>query len=134
MSRVVLDASALLAFLGQEAGAEVVAPCLPECVISSVSLVEVTSILIRLGHSPSQVMAHLGRLPISTFPLDETQILPAAVLHATISVLGFSLADAVSLALGQSLRAKVLTAHPNWAMLPNDLSVESIRSRKKPSR
>ena len=47
MSRVILDASAVLALLGNEPGAELVQRMLPDSVILSVNLAEVVTRLIR---------------------------------------------------------------------------------------
>ena len=60
MAEVVLDASALLALLNQEPGADVVAASLPEAVVSAVNLSEAVAKLIDLGIAADQALGGSG--------------------------------------------------------------------------
>lgn len=61
---IVLDASALLAFLFREPGASLVASHLPGSCMSAVNLSEVIGRFTRDGHDTGQVRTRLAALPI----------------------------------------------------------------------
>src|SRR5262245_33775133 len=95
---VVLDASALLALLRDERGADRVAEAiLPGAVISSVNWTEVLTRLIDLGGDPDEITgagvlgAGLGTIRI--VPFDEQQAREAARLRSRTKSLGLSLGD-----------------------------------------
>lgn len=67
-SRPVLDASAALALLQNEAGSEVLRPRLPEAVMSSVNLAEVLSKLVRDGMPGNEAAAALRALHLEVVP------------------------------------------------------------------
>ena len=127
MSNAVLDASALLAFLRREPGAEAVAAALGDCSISSVNLAETYSQLVRRGGSPEAVARHVERLQIPVVAFDEPQALVAASIHSSTRQYGLSLADCACLALGTSNRAVVLTADRAWGQLVLGLEIVLIR-------
>ena len=64
MSSYVLDASALLALLNNEPGAEQVAAVLTEAVISSVNLSEVVARLADAGRAETEIREFLGALEL----------------------------------------------------------------------
>lgn len=127
MSNAVLDASALLAFLRREPGAEAVADALGDCSISSVNLAETYSQLVRRGGNPESVARNVERLRIPVVAFDEPQALVAASIHASTRRYGLSLADCACLALGISKRAAVLTADRAWGQLELGLDIVLIR-------
>jgi ribonuclease VapC len=119
----VLDASALLAYLNDEPGAEVVEAALGEgCFISSVNLTEVFSKVAELGGKPSVLARRLEgegilhqTLEVVPFTLEDS--FEVAALRVAAKSLGLSLGDRVCLALGKKLGVPVLTADQSWKRL-----------------
>lgn len=124
----VLDASAVIAFLRGEPGADVVLQALDaQPTISAVNLAEVLSKLIDKGataHVATQAVAALG---LTVVDLDASTAHQVAWLRATTRHLGLSLGDRACLALGESLGAVVLTADRPWLALAPELGLD-IRS------
>jgi ribonuclease VapC len=117
----VFDASALLAALGQEVGAEVVAAELStrDAVVSSVNYTEVLTKLIDRGLTALQAQEAWQYLGVSVHTVDESLAFLAAGLRPASRALGLSLADRCCLALAQRLGdARVITADRAWADLP----------------
>lgn len=124
---IVLDASALLAFLFREPGHQEVAAVLAESCISSINLAEVLARFARDGHDPASVLARLADTPIEVAPfLAEDAALSAALVPATTGV-GLSLGDRACLALAAARGAPAYTADRTWLSLDLPLAV-SIRS------
>ena len=108
MNKVVLDASALLALLNQEAGAEVLTPQLLRYATSStVNLSEVHGKLVRLGADPDEAWEDTLSPILEAAPFTEQHAKIAGSLVAQGRPLGLSLGDRACLALGVSLRAPV---------------------------
>ena len=126
---IVLDASAVLCLLKDEAGAASVKAALPRASISAVNLAEVVAKLEEAGGSAAQVTAILDALNLSVVPFDETQAVASGLLRAATKALGLSLGDRACLALARQQSATALTADRAWRSLPPDLGigVELIR-------
>ena len=123
----VLDASALLALLHQEPGAEQVAAALDQALISAVNWAEViqkaASREVRLaGLREDLAAAGLGFEPFTT-----AQAETAGRLWAETRQLGFSLGDRACLALAMERAAQVLTADREWSRLELGLEIRQIR-------
>lgn len=127
MTKAVLDASALLALLGNEPGADRVARRLSDCVISAVNLAEVFSKTVQYSQSLDAVAAQIRRLQIPTVGFDESLALRAGQLHASARGGGLSLADCACLALGAEIGATVVTADRKWSKLGLAADIEQIR-------
>lgn len=127
----VLDASALLAYLGNEAGAEVVAGAISEgATISTVNLAEALSTLATRGADPAAVVAKLidrGLLDgaITVEPFTAADATEAARLRPLTRSAGLSLADRACLALARRLSREALTADRAWL----DLEIEQLHIR-----
>ena len=81
MSRVAVDASALLAVLAREAGWEEISGVLPGAVMSAVNLCEVVGKLTDRG-MPGEVVAEaLGSLGLDVVPFDAAAAHRAGSLH-----------------------------------------------------
>jgi PIN domain nuclease of toxin-antitoxin system len=91
MSSVVLDASALLAFLRQEPGWERVESILDRSVISSVSLAEVLTLALNHSGTMNQAATVLCRLPITTKPFELADACSSSSLRSSTRRLGLSL-------------------------------------------
>ena len=122
----VIDASALLAFLFREPGADRVAQALTDGCISAVNLSEVTGRFLRDGHEPGLVRDRLSRLPLEVVPFDQQAAFATAVLQPGTAHLGLSLGDRACLALAKDRNLTALTADRAWLQVPG-IQVESIR-------
>lgn len=124
MSEVVLDASALLAFLKDEPGGSAVRQVLPTSVMSAINLAEVATTFVHGGMPADEVELALRELPIRIVPLDEDQAYQASALRLLTADKGLSLGDRCCLALACSLALPALTCDRAWGGLPPDIGVE----------
>ena len=125
---VVLDATALLALLQQEPGADRVAGCLPQAVISAVNLAEVVAKLADHGIAPARAQTTLGGLDLDVRDFDAAMGYAAGALRQATHALGLALGERACLALAASLRGVAMTADRAWARLAPDIArVEVIR-------
>jgi len=129
----VLDASALLAWLQGETGAERVDEALHHgTTIHTVNWAEVLSKLASRGATPADVARQLTERGIlgQLLTVDPGQARDAetvADLYATTRSAGLSLGDRCCLALGQRLGVPVLTADRAWSGLSVGVTVELVR-------
>ncbi len=114
MTKVVLDASALLALLNDEPGAAKVAEVLAEARMSSVNLAEVVSHFIHAGMPTADVDAMLRPLPIEIVAADEGLAHIAGGLRAVTASAGLSLGDRFCLALAKRDALPAMTADKQW--------------------
>lgn len=129
----VLDASALLAYLNDEAGADLVEDALRRrSAISSVNLAEVLSKLADTGKNPEDVIENMtragllsGNLVVSSFSADDAVII--ATLHRGTKAHGLSLGDRACLGLALRLQVPALTADRAWSRLRVAVTIEVIR-------
>jgi ribonuclease VapC len=126
--RAVLDASALLALVRREPGAEVVASYLPHAVISTVNLSEVHAKLLTLGLALEPLERDLGAMGVTVEPFTRADARSTAELRALTRARGLSLADRACLALAWRLGVPALTADHPWGDLEGlPVQVELIR-------
>ena len=129
----VLDASALLAYLHGEAGADQVEQALlPGAAMSAVNWAEVLSKLAELGEKPAEVSRRLQREglvggSIEILNLTAADAVEIARLHVITRRRGLSLGDRACLALGLRLKLPVVTADRTWAGLQLGVTVRAIR-------
>ena len=128
MNRIVVDASALLAVLNQEAGAERLTPELLNAAASStVNLAEVQSKLVDRGlraNDAWEVTLSPIREAVSFTP--EHARLAGDLVKQTRPY-GLSLGDRACLALGIALKAPVYTADRSWKNLKIGIRIRVIR-------
>ena len=129
----VLDASALLALLFGESGADAVAEAVAAgAALSAVNLAEVATVLVRRGLDAEGILAIVrDQLAVEVFTAEDS--LAAAALHPHTTRAGLSLGDRACLALARRLEAPALTAEHAWANLKLDVSVEVIRHPRQRS-
>lgn len=127
MSSAVLDASAVLALLKKEPGADFVRARLADSLISAVNLSEVIAKHLDWGASLAEVTRTLAPLPFRVRPFDADQATIAASLRPATRDADFSFADRACLALGLSASLPVLTADRKWADFNLGVTVELIR-------
>jgi len=128
MNRIVLDASALLAILNQEPGADKLTPELLSVAASgTVNLAEVQGKLVEQGLSPDDAWkATLSPIREAvSFTSEQAKL--AGSLVAKTRPLGLSLGDRASLALGLVLKAPIYTADKSWKNLKVGVRIHVIR-------
>ena len=129
MSRVVLDASSLLALLRTEEGAPRVAESLVGAAISTVNLAEVVGVLARDGVSERDIRTMLDGLRAERVPFDSDLAFRAGLLLPFTRSVGLSFGDRACLALAGRLGIKALTADRSWSRIADSVgvAVELIR-------
>jgi ribonuclease VapC len=118
----VLDASALLALLQGEPGADLVADLLARSVISAVNLSEVMAKLTDHGMPAEAARAMLDRLPMAVHPFDREAAYAAGQLRRNTRGAGLSLGDRACLALAQQFGVAAVTADRAWASLDGGIA------------
>ena len=111
---IVLDASAVLALLGDEPGASEVAARSPGGLISTVNLAEVLQKAAQNGVRPRAVQELMEQAELGVVPFDDSMALAAAELWRITKHKGLSLADRACLALAQAVTGVVLTMDRAW--------------------
>lgn len=127
MAEIVIDASALLALLNAEPGADVVAEALPVGVISAVNLSEVVAKLCQAGMPENAIRQAVQPLGLEVEPFDEEQAYQAGLLRGATQRLGVSLGGRACLSLAQRLGVAALTADKTWLGLSPGAAIRVIR-------
>ncbi len=122
MGRLVLDASALLAVILGERGADEVDPYIPEAAISAVNLAEVVAKLVDAEFSGDAVRLVIDDLNLDVVGFDEAMAFQSGLLRKETRRTGLSLGDRACLVLAKREGLPALTADRVWATL--DLGVE----------
>ena len=123
----VLDATAVLAVLFNEPGADAVLPLLQSAAVSAINLAEVHSHLLRHGVKADLAWKSLQDLDLEICPFDAEQArLAGELVHGT-RVLSLSLGDRACLALGIQRKATVYTSDAAWKNFRLGIEVEVIR-------
>lgn len=117
MSSFVLDASAVLAWLRSEPGADTVEPLLSRAVISAVNGSEVAQKLAQHGAPVRMTLERLRVLGVEIEEFDAEDALAAAELWPPTRHKGLSLADRACLALARRLGLPAVTADAAWREL-----------------
>lgn len=128
MSRIVLDASAVLALIGAEKGHEKLTPeLLEDAVCSTVNLAEVQGKLVSRGWPPEEAWDDATSAIRSAIPFSEHEAKIAGSLVALTRTLGLSLGDRACLAAGLALKAPIYTAERTWSKLKLGIPIHVIR-------
>ena len=128
MSRIVLDASALLTLLNQEPGAEKLTPeLLTNSVSSTVNLAEVQSKLVALGIKAEDAWQAILAPLRQSVDFDQEQARIAGGLITETRQFGLSLGDRACLALGIVMKAPVYTADRLWKNLKIGIRIHVVR-------
>jgi PIN domain nuclease of toxin-antitoxin system len=123
-----IDASALLAMLFAEPGAETVADLIAlGAATSAVNLSEVATVLVRHRRDPEQILGPV-REQLAVQPFTDADALAAAALHPKTASRGLSLGGRACLALAQRLGSPAVTADRAWAELDLEIPVQLIRT------
>ncbi|HET6609908.1 MAG TPA: PIN domain-containing protein [Rhodopila sp.] len=112
---MILDASALLAFLLAEPGQDQVAEALlQQPSMTTVNFAEVAAKYVQ-RRAKAQAEALAERLPVVMVPVDTDLALRSALMADLTKPFGLSLGDRICLALGARTGLPVLTADRVWA-------------------
>ena len=116
MTQFVLDASALLAWIQVERGAERITQALEQgqCVVSAVNLSEALAKLVTVGLPEEEAEAIMLGIPAEVTPCDERVAIHAGRLATIGKPLGLSLGDRICLATAQIHGGIVLTTEQEW--------------------
>ena len=128
MNEIVLDASAVLAVIQHERGAErLTAEVLNNAFIGAVNLAEVQSKLVKNGYSPAQGWEDALELVPSVQPFTSDHARIAGDLITITEQYGLSLGDRSCLALAIALKAPVYTTEQLWRNLKVGIPIHVIR-------
>lgn len=124
---VVLDASALLAYLLQEPGGDVVDGLLNDARMASVNWAEVVQKSLSAGVDVAGMREELLTLGMQVEPFLAVDGECAGQLWPLTRQQGLSLGDRACLSLGLRLGLTVVTCDRAWAQLPLELEVQVLR-------
>ena len=127
MTEAVLDASALIAFLREEKGANKVAAILTRSCISSVNLAETYSKMVEYGRPLEGVIYQVQRLRIMIVPFDEEQARIVASLWKQTRPAGLGIGDRACIALALVKSVPALTTEGEWEKCQTGIKIIKIR-------
>jgi PIN domain nuclease of toxin-antitoxin system len=128
MNEIVLDASAMLAIIFHEPGAErLTEEILDHAVASTVNLAEVQSKLVKKGYIPEEAWEDALELVTAVEPFTSDHAKIAGDLITTTEKYGLSLGDRSCLALAIALKAPVYTTEQLWRNLKVGIPIHVIR-------
>lgn len=123
----ILDASALLALLLGEAGADAVHAILPNARISAVNLSEVVAKLQERAVPEDVIADSLAELDLDVVAFDQPQAMRAGLLRQATRAAGLSLGDRACLASADTVGATAITTDRAWGDLNLGISIEVAR-------
>jgi PIN domain nuclease of toxin-antitoxin system len=124
----VLDATAILAVINAEPGAEkLTSDLLADAVASAVNLAEVQTKLVSRGWTSDDAWEDATSPIREVLPFDEEQARMAGDLVTQTRHLGLSLGDRACLALGIALKVPVYTAEKAWKKVKVGVRIHVIR-------
>ena len=127
---MILDASALLALLNDESGADEVRSAIGQAKMSAVNVAEVVGKLADYGMPDPQIRRVL-ELGFATLPFGEDEIAFMGKVRKATRNLGLSLGDRCCLASALTYGEAVLTADRTWEKVNiRGLTVEVLRERR----
>ena len=128
MNEVVFDASAMLALIQGERGADKLTDeILDRAVASAVNLAEVQSKLVKASNDPNRAWAAALSAISDVEPNTSEQAKIAGSLITTTEKFGLSLGDRSCLALAIALKAPVYTTEQSWRNLKVGVPIYVIR-------
>ena len=124
---IVLDASALIALLKNEPGADFVERHMEAPVMSTVNLAETLTRMAEDGGDADAINENLHQGAIRFVHVSDDHALAAAQLRIPTKPWGLSLGDRLCLALGLEAGLPILTAERRWKEI--DVGVEVLLIR-----
>ena len=119
-----LDASAVLALLFEETGADVVRIRVRGALISTVNLAEVLAKLVDKGLPIEEAVRAVEMLGMEAVPLSIKQAQLSSGLRPATRAAGLSLGDRACLALARDRGLQALTAERRWTDVAKDAGVD----------
>lgn len=129
MIEFVLDASALIAMLHEEPGAQQVAEAIAGARMGVFNYAEVVSYFIHAGMDDHDIDAMLDPLPIDIIPADKDLARLAGQLRRPTADAGLSLGDRFCLALAKQEDLPAWTADKGWTRIAAAAAVEVVTIR-----
>lgn len=127
MAEAVLDASAILALVGEEPGAEAVARIIANCIVSTVNGSEAIAKLVERG-VPSDVAEEIiFGLPFELVDFDRPLAAAAGRMWPRGRRAGLSLGDRACLALAEAKSLPAVTADTQWRRFESSTDIKYIR-------
>ena len=125
---LLLDASAVLAFLQGEPGGEQVQQALQDqsCAVSAANQAEIIAKSLDRGLAPEAIQAILAELAYAVIEVKAEDGAQAGYLRALTRHLGLSLGDRLCLTAAKRLNATVLTADRPWTTLAKNLGIDIV--------
>ena len=127
MARVVLDASALLAYIHGETGADRVAAVVEEAIISTVNFAEAMTKLVLTTRSRERALLLIEEAEVDVVDFDQKLAQETGALADLTRARGLSLGDRACLALAQREHAVALTADRAWRKVDVGVDIQFIR-------
>jgi ribonuclease VapC len=127
VSRIVLDASSLLAVLLKERGADVVEERVNGAALSTVNYSEVLKKAVEKGGTLEDAASVVRSLGLEIIPFEEWNAADAARLYPSTKSKGLSFADRACLSLAVELDAPLYTADRRLAGVDAPIDVVLIR-------
>lgn len=123
----VLDASALLAVMQREVGADAVEDHVPRACISAVNLSEVVAKMRERDWTAQHTDDAIAALHLDVRKFGEAEAMRAGHLRLPTRRFGLSLGDRACLALASALSLPVLTTDRAWTKLDIGVEVKLVR-------
>jgi PIN domain nuclease of toxin-antitoxin system len=123
----VLDASAILAVLFEEPGAEIIRGVIAGSLVSAVNYSETVSKAIDRERGFDDTIALLAHMGFVLVPHDLSLARRAGQLRLSTKRFGLSIGDRACLALAERERLPVYTTDRSWANLDLSIQVQVIR-------
>ncbi|MBN8828093.1 MAG: type II toxin-antitoxin system VapC family toxin [Sphingobacteriia bacterium] len=129
MSKVVLDASAIIALIKKEPGSETVVKYLDNAIISAVNLAEVVKYFIDNSDATIEnIKNYISTLISEIIPVNEKIAYLSSELLKETKQYGLSLGDRICIATGIINKCKIITADQIWKNLSiKDVNIVVIR-------
>ena len=127
MTDYVLDASAVLAVIQEEPGAERIESHLDTGCISAVNLAEIVGKLQDRGLGDNEIDELIALLDLDTRILDKEGAVFMGKLRQPTKLAGLSLGDRACLALAHSIGATAITMDRAWKSLDIGVTIEVAR-------
>ena len=124
---MVLDASAILAYVHDETGSEVVGSAIDGGLVSTVNWSEVLQKAIQLEIDTIGMRDDFASIGLQFVAFDIAQAEIAGVIWSQTRHCGLSLADRACLALAMHQQVAVLTADRAWGDLGLDVDIQLLR-------
>ena len=125
--KTILDASALLAVIFEEAGAEKIVPLVRRSIINAVNLSEVVGKMSERGWADDEIRGTLSRFHLGVVSFDAEMAFATGMLRRFTRKEGLSFGDRACLAMAMRENSRVLTADRAWSGLDLGVEIEVIR-------